>query len=122
MTDFTVIEVSDTLTIDIIEAGGRTLTVEATPTVQLDVNTAGIQGPPGPQGPVGAPGGSRYNHDQAAPAPVWTVQHNLGYQPLFATVIVDGTDVTDGTDIFHVDTDSLTISFSAPTTGRAAFI
>lgn len=125
MTDSTVIEVRDTVTVDITETGGQVVTVEATPTVHVDITTSGIQGPPGPQGPTGepgAPGGTRFTHTQANPAPVWSVQHNLGYEPVFSTVVIDGTDVTDGADIFHIDTSNLTISFSEPVAGKAAFL
>lgn len=122
MTDVVIVDVTRGVTVDITETSGTVVTVEATPTVQLDISTTGLQGPPGPQGPVGAPGGSRFNFDQAAPAPVWSVQHNLGYEPLFTTVVVDGTDVTDGVDIFHIDDSNLTISFSEPVAGKAAFL
>lgn len=86
------------------------------------VSAPGPQGPPGPTGPTGAPGGSRYNHEQATPATVWVVQHNLGYEPLFTTVIVEGTDVTDGVDIFHIDANNMTIRFSQAVTGKAAVL
>lgn len=125
MTDFTVIEVTQGVTIDITETGGQVVTVEATPTVHLDVATTGLQGATGPQGPIGtpgAPGGTRFPYTQTTPAAVWSVQHNLGYKPVFSTVIVGGTDVTDGADIFHIDTNTLTVSFSTPTTGEAAFL
>lgn len=86
------------------------------------VSAPGPQGPPGADGPPGVPGGSRYNHTQSTPASVWTVTHNLGYEPLFATVIVAQEDVSDGVDIFHTSTNSLTISFSQPVSGKAAFL
>lgn len=125
MTDFTVIETTQGITITIDDDTGQTVIVETTPTVDLEVSATGIQGPPGPQGeagPAGAPGGTRYNHTQTSPAPVWTVQHNLGYEPLFATVVINGEDVTDGSDIFHIDTNNLTVSFSEPVAGKAAFL
>lgn len=79
-------------------------------------------GPQGPQGPPGSPGGSRYIHTQDIPASVWSVQHNLGYEPLFATVTVNDEDVTWAVDIVHADLNNLTVQFSQPTTGKAAFL
>lgn len=79
-------------------------------------------GPQGPAGPPGAPGGSRYVHTQITPVLAWIVNHGLGYEPISSTVIVDGTDVTDGVDIFHVDVNNLTVLFSQPAAGKAAFL
>lgn len=93
--------------------------LEVRPKYQIIELTA--PGPQGPQGPPGSVGGTRYVHTQNTPASVWSVNHDLGYEPLFATVVVDGTDVTDGVDIFHIDPSNLTISFSQPVSGKAAF-
>jgi hypothetical protein len=95
--------------------------------VQPEINLVSVAapGPPGPaglQGPPGVPGGSRFNYEQATPAAVWVIEHNLGYKPLFATVIVAQVDVTDGVEIFHIDDNNLTISFSQPVAGEAAFL
>jgi hypothetical protein len=81
----------------------------------------GPPGPTGPQGPPGTPGGSRYQHFQAIPAAVWIVQHDLGYHPLFPTVVVDGEDATWAADIVYTDENNLTVGFSQPVTGEAAF-
>lgn len=79
-------------------------------------------GPQGPQGPPGASGGSRYIHAQITPSAVWPITHNLGYKPVFSTVIVNGTDVTDGADIVHTGLNTLTIQFSQAVAGEAAFL
>lgn len=44
-----------------------------------DQGPPGIPGPPGPPGPA-APG-AFYVHTQGVAATVWTIDHNLGYQP-----------------------------------------
>jgi hypothetical protein len=44
---------------------------------------------PGPSGPSGA-ASSTYEHVQATPATVWTINHPLGYDPLVVQVLVDG--------------------------------
>lgn len=88
----------------------------------LEFASSGPQGIPGPAGPTGAPGGSRYTHTQNTPASVWTVQHDLGYEPLFATVIVADEDITWAVEILHVDLNMLTVNFSQPVAGKAAFL
>lgn len=103
----------------IVEISPVETRLEVRPRYQIIELTA--PGPQGPQGPPGSIGGTRHVHTQNTAAGVWTVNHGLGYEPLFSTVIVDGTDVTDGVDIFHINLNSLTISFSQPVSGKAAF-
>lgn len=118
MTDFTVVEVRDTLTVDITETGGQTVTVEATPTVRLDVGVTGLQGAAGPQGPTGPAGGDIFVYDRAGvPASQWVIDHNLG-RLVHVTVVLDSgeeltTDVTQGTP------NTCTITFAQPTSGKA---
>lgn len=83
------------------------------------VTSPGPQGIPGMQGPPGnpgAPGGSRFTHVQAVAASVWSITHNLGYTP-HTTVRIAGEDVSAGSDIFHIDLNNMTISFSTPLAG-----
>jgi hypothetical protein len=118
VTDFTVIEVTQAVTIDITETGGQVVTVEATPTVHLDVATTGLQGATGPQGPTGPAGGSVFVYDRAGvPASAWIIAHNLG-RLVHVTVVLDSgeeitTDVTQGTP------NTCTITFAQPTSGKA---
>lgn len=80
-------------------------------------------GPQGPQGPPGSPGGSRYIHTQSTPSNAWVVDHNLGYEPLFATVVVNDKDVTDSVDIEHLTVNKLVVTFSPDAkSGKAAFL
>lgn len=79
-------------------------------------------GPQGPRGPAGVAGGSRYIHTQTNPALVWVVQHDLGYEPLFATVVVDDEDVSWAVDIVHAGVNTLTVQFSQAESGKAAFL
>lgn len=118
MTDFTVIEIRDTLTIDIVETGGQVVTVEATPTVHLDVSTTGLQGPAGPQGPTGPAGGDVLVYDRAGvPASQWVIDHDLG-RLVHVTVVLDsGEEIT--TDVIQGTPNTCTISFAQPTSGKA---
>lgn len=118
MTDFTVIEATP-------PGGGAFLTIDDTARVDVEIAATGLQGPAGPQGPKGdpgAPGGTRFVYTRDTPAAVWTIQHNLGYEPVFSTVVAGGEDVTAGVDIFHIDSNTLTITFSEPVSGKAAFL
>ena len=48
-----------------------------------------IGGAPGPPGPAGATG-TAHTHIQLTPATVWTITHNLGYDPAGILVVSDG--------------------------------
>lgn len=118
MTDVTVVEVTGSLTIDIQEAGGQVVTVETTPTVQLDVNAVGIQGPAGPQGPTGPAGGDIFVYDRAGvPASQWVIAHNLGRVAHVTVVLDSGEEIT--TDVDQSDPNTCTIVFAQPTSGKA---
>lgn len=49
----------------------------------IEIATAGPPGPPGPQGVPGPPGpsGNAFAYTQSIPATVWTITHELGYDP-----------------------------------------
>jgi hypothetical protein len=118
VTDFTVIEIRDTLTIDITETGGQVVTVEATPVVQLDINTIGLQGPAGPQGPTGPAGGDIFVYDRAGvPASQWVIDHNLGRIAHVTVVLDSGEEIT--TDVDQHNPNTCTIVFAQPTSGKA---
>ena len=118
MTDFTVIEVNQGLVIDITEAGGQVVTVEATPTVHVDIATAGLQGPAGPQGPTGPAGGDVFIYDRAGvPASQWVIDHNLGRVAHVTVVLDTGEEVT--TDVDQHNPNTCTIVFAQPTSGKA---
>jgi hypothetical protein len=76
----------------------------------------GPQGPPGPQGPEGAPVPT-YVHVQSTLAQVWHVVHGLGTFP--AVTVVDSGDSELMVDVQYVSSDELTLTFGAPTSGKA---
>ena len=58
-----------------------------------------------------------YKHDQAVPAAVWNVTHDIG---LFPSVdVIDSANTVVYADVQHVSVNQLTITFQAPTTGTA---
>jgi hypothetical protein len=103
-------------------AGGRlgqlwSSQVPPPPYIPVYEGPMGPQGPPGPQGPAGTSGGF-YMHDQSVPAATWTVVHNLGYNPagIFVTDS-SGSDVEG--EVTYVNTNQLTLTFSAAFSGKA---
>lgn len=118
MTDFTVIEIRDTLTIDIVETSGHVVTVEATPVVQLDIASTGLQGPAGTQGPTGPAGGEVIVYDRnGVPASQWVIAHDLGRLVHVTVVLDNGEEIT--TDVTQGTPNTCTITFAQPTSGKA---
>lgn len=76
-------------------------------------------GPPGPAGPPGPQGdsGGVYLHDQAIPAALWDVVHNLGFFPNVDVIDSAGT-VVEGA-VHHFDQNHLEITFAFPFGGTA---
>lgn len=58
-----------------------------------------------------------YVHEQQSNATVWNITHNLGYRP--STSIIDYGSNNLEADIAYVDVNSITITFSIPTSGYA---
>ena len=69
-------------------------------------------------GPPGAGSALTVTHTQAAPALVWTINHNLGFRPAVSVLSVGGLELL-GATVTHVSAQQLTIAFSAPTAGSA---
>ena len=73
----------------------------------------------GEQGPSGASQSTlrEHTHQQATPATVWTINHDLGFRP--AVYVTDSAgDECEG-DVDHLSSNSLTITFSAAFAGTA---
>jgi len=70
----------------------------------------------GIRGPAGA-GASTYVHDQASPASVWTVNHNLGRSPMSVRVLtVGGVEVE--AQVTEASANQLTVNLASPQAGR----
>jgi hypothetical protein len=119
VSDFQTIDVTQPLLVDITEpGGGRTLTVEATPAVDVEVTTTGLQGPAGPQGPTGPAGGDVVIYDRnGVPATQWIITHGLGRLAHVTVVLDTGEEIT--TDVDQSDLNTCTIVFAQPTSGKA---
>lgn len=92
-------------------------TIIVQPTVyELTVTAPGPQGPIGPEGPAGTSTGY-FEYNQIAPANVWTITHDLGYNP--ATTVTDSAgNVVEGT-LLYLDTNTLEITFGIAISGYA---
>ena len=79
----------------------------------------GMQGEQGEQGEVGPPGPSTptHTHNQLAPAYDWTVIHPLNKYP--SVMVVDSGDTVLEPDIRYDSASQLTVTFGAPTSGKA---
>ena len=97
-------------TIVVTENGGTTVvTVPVTSTV-----TALTAGPQGPSG------GAAYQFEQAAPATVWTINHNLGYRP--SVEILDaGSQEIDG-EVAHPSVNQTVVTLNPASAGLARLI
>lgn len=72
----------------------------------------------GPQGVQGPPGsGATYVHDQAVPATVWTVTHNMNKYP--AVVITDTNLIAIDGVLEYLSLNALQLSFNSAVAGKA---
>lgn len=72
---------------------------------------AAKQGPAGPRGETGGV----YEHVQAAPSSVWTVNHNLGFRPNAKALSVGGVEMM--AEVVHISANQLQILFDEPRSG-----
>jgi hypothetical protein len=82
----------------------------------LTVASPGPAGPPGIQGPAGPPGGN-YSFSQAIPSATWNITHNLGFNPS-VSVVDSANSIVEG-QVTYINTNSLSVSFSAAFSGSA---
>ena len=116
---------SAVVTLDGAVPNGLLHTLSLAPAGPVVLATAGeiLRGERGLRGEQGIPGVAvsspdlRYTHMQSSAADVWTVAHNLGKYPS-ATVLDSAGDQVEGA-LAYLDTNNLTISFSAAFGGVA---
>lgn len=75
---------------------------------------------PGPQGPRGLLGGSYYVHQQVEASALWTINHNLGAEPLVAVRTVGGVEVEAA--IVHISLNQAQVILATPMAGTARCI
>ena len=77
---------------------------------------------PGPQGPAGtfSPGDVAYTHTQAVSSATWTINHNLGFNPV-AVVLDSGGTQCEGS-ITYPTVNQMVIQFTGAFTGVAYIV
>jgi hypothetical protein len=77
---------------------------------------------PGPQGPAGtfSPGDVAYTHTQAVSSATWTINHNLGFNPV-AVVLDSGGTQCEGA-ISYPTVNQMVIQFTGAFTGVAYIV
>jgi hypothetical protein len=77
---------------------------------------------PGPQGPAGAftPSDIAYTHTQAVSSAVWTINHNLGFNPI-AVVLDSGGTQCEGS-VTYPTVNQMVITFTGAFTGVAYIV
>jgi hypothetical protein len=80
------------------------------------------EGPPGPQGPQGPAGtsGPTHVHTQSVASATWTVNHNLGFNPLVQVKTPDGRVPVVEED--HTSNNQTILRMATPITGTARFV
>jgi hypothetical protein len=104
--------------VEVVESGGSTVTVELPPTAQV-VEVA-IPGPQGPQGPPGEPGSDAYyEHTVNNPTTSESINHGLSKFPAVTAQNSAGDEVDAGVN--HIDEDNVLVTFSFPFSGKIYF-
>lgn len=77
---------------------------------------------PGPQGPAGAftPSDIAYTHTQNSPSATWTINHNLGFNPV-AVVLDSGGTQCEGA-ISYPTVNQMVITFTGAFSGVAYIV
>jgi len=80
---------------------------------------------PGPQGPVGPPSpfvvsNVSFTHIQNSPSATWTINHNLGFNPV--PVVLDSAGTQCEGTLTYITLNTMTITFSSAFAGTAYII
>lgn len=86
------------------------------PTTTVQISSPGPQGAPG----VFNPGDVAYTHVQSVSSAVWTIDHNLGFNP--TAVVLDSAGTQCEGSFSYPTVNRLIITFTAPFTGTAYVI
>ena len=97
-----------------LAAAGPTVLTAVAELLRGPKGEPGLQGVPGP---TGTPGDLNATHLQALAADIWQVVHNLGKRP--AVTVVDSAGATVEGSVSYLDSNRLSITFSAAFSGSA---
>lgn len=94
--------------------------IQPAPAAALTVGVQGPAGPRGDKGDTGTPGpagGTTYTFTQGTPSALWTIVHNLGKFP--SVSVVDSAESIVQGAVTYINSNQLSIQFSAPFSGQA---
>lgn len=79
-----------------------------------------VEGPAGPAGPQGAPGpaGGTFIFAQAVPSKIWTINHNLGFDPAGIRIVTSSGSELEGA-ITYTSPNQVVVTFSTEFAGTA---
>jgi hypothetical protein len=125
--------------VTVVKEGATIVDIVTTRTSSpAEIVTVGTRGPVGPAGPSGKSSyevwldqgntgsvddyfaslsGGSYTHNQMVPNTEWTIAHDLGFFPNVMTFDSAGTQIIG--DVDHIDNNSMLITFSHPSGGKA---
>jgi len=112
-TNVSVESVEQSISVQAAETASVTVSQVARPDVTVSATSA-------PKIVVGGAGGSgdiHYVFSQDIPSALWTITHNLNKKP--SVTVVSSADTVMYGDITYINTNKLTITFSAPFSGKA---
>lgn len=112
-TNVSVESVEQTISVEAAETASVTITEATRPDVTVVSSSA-------PKIVVGGAGGSgdiHYVFSQDIPSALWTITHNLNKKP--SVTVVSSADIVMYGDITYLNTNKLTVTFSAPFSGKA---
>jgi len=112
-TNVSVESVEQSISVQAAETASVTVSQVARPDVTVSATSA-------PKIVVGGAGGSgdiHYVFSQDVPSALWTITHNLNKKP--SVTVVSSADTVMYGDITYINTNKLTITFSAPFSGKA---
>src|SRR5262245_7561618 len=113
---FQKIQVGDGLTAT--DAGDGVVRIDGAGGADGAPGPPGPAGPTGPTGPTGPPGEqTTFTFSQLAPSTTWTIAHLLDRFP--SVTVIDSVNVEVFPDIDYGDSDHLTLTFTAATSGKA---
>lgn len=93
---------------------------DRTPTANDYLLTDPASGPWGRSTVRSVVNSAAYTHTQSSAASTWTINHNLGYNPIVQVFTSGGVEVI--ADVVHTSPNQTVIYFSAPTSGFARMI
>lgn len=116
----TVVEVTIapvTSTVDFVQPVVQVAIVPVELTVEI--GASGVPGATGPTGPAGS-ATVPYTHTQGSAATSWTVNHNLGYNPVVSIFSTGGMEIIG--EVLHTSINQTVLSFVEAIAGTARFV